>query len=318
WARVFKVRIFEFSIGMGPKLISKKSEKTGISYSLRALPIGGFVQMEGEDEESDDPDALNKKPVWQRMIIISAGAVMNLLLGFIIMCLVSATARNLGSTVVYKFADESASTRASGLMEGDRIIKVGKANVHTATDMVYEIMYSAAEPVDITVERNGETLVLSGVNFPTITEQGHVFGDVDFYVYSVEKTFGNIVHQSWFNSISSMKMIWTSLIDLARGKYGVSDMSGPVGVTTAVAEAASSGIHDLLYLTAIITINLGIFNLLPFPALDGGHILFLIIELIIRRPVPVKVQSYVNLAGMALLLALMAVVTFQDIGKLIH
>nr|MCR5263415.1 site-2 protease family protein [Clostridiales bacterium] len=139
WARVFKVRIFEFSIGMGPKLISKKSEKTGISYSLRALPIGGFVQMEGEDEESDDPDALNKKPVWQRMIIISAGAVMNLLLGFIIMCLVSATARNLGSTVVYKFADESASTRASGLMEGDRIIKVGKANVHTATDMVYEI-----------------------------------------------------------------------------------------------------------------------------------------------------------------------------------
>ena len=311
------MKIFEFSIGMGPKLISKQSEKTGIAYSLRALPIGGFVQMAGEDDESDDPNALNKKPVWQRMIIISAGAVMNLLLGFIIMCLVSLSARNLGSTQIYKFAVEDSTTQASGLMENDIIVKVGESKVHTATDMVYEIMYGAVDPIDITVIRDGETVEIPDVRFPTIIEQGHVFGDVDFYVRPVEKNFVSIIHQSWFNSISSMKMIWMSLIDLARGKYSVSDMSGPVGVTTAVAEAASSGIHDLLYLTAIITINLGIFNLLPFPALDGGHILFLLIELVIRRPVPVKVQSYVNLAGMALLMVLMAGVTFQDIGRLI-
>ena len=302
---------------MGPKLFSRKSTKTEISYSIRALPIGGFVSMAGEDSESDDPNALNRKPVWQRMIIISAGAVMNLLLGLIIMCLVSATAKNLGSTVIYKFADEDALTQSSGLMENDRILKIGSNKVHTATDMVYEIMYNGAEPVDVTVMRGEERMTLTDVRFPTVIEQGHVFGDVDFYVYSVEKTFVSVVYQSFWNSISSMKMIWTSLIDLARGKYGVSDMSGPVGVTTAVAEAASSGIHDLLYLTAIITINLGIFNLLPFPALDGGHILFLIIELIIGRPVPTKIQSYVNLAGMALLLLLMVVVTFQDIGKLI-
>ena len=318
WARIFGVKIYEFSIGMGPKLISRESKKTSIAYSLRALPIGGFVRMAGEDDESDDPDALNRKPVWQRMIIISAGAAMNLLLGLIIMCLVSVTAKNLGSTTIYRFISDNASTQVSGLRENDKILKIGNAKVHTATDMVYEVMYSAAEPVDVTVLRDGEKLVVGDVVFPTITEQGHVFGDVDFYVYSVEKNPGSIVYQSWFNSISSMKMIWTSIIDLIRGKYGVSDMSGPVGVTTAVAEAASSGIHDLLYLTAIITINLGIFNLLPFPALDGGHILFLIIELIIRRPVPQKVQAYVNLAGMALLMTLMAVVTFMDIGKLVH
>ncbi len=318
WARIFGVKIYEFSIGMGPKLISRESRKTSIAYSLRALPIGGFVRMAGEDDESDDPDALNRKPVWQRMIIISAGAAMNLLLGLIIMCLVSVTAKNLGSTTIYRFISDDASTQVSGLRENDKILKIGNAKVHTATDMVYEVMYSAAEPVDVTVLRDGEKLVVGDVMFPTITEQRHVFGDVDFYVYSVEKNPGSIVYQSWFNSISSMKMIWTSIIDLIRGKYGVSDMSGPVGVTTAVAEAASSGIHDLLYLTAIITINLGIFNLLPFPALDGGHILFLIIELIIRRPVPQKVQAYVNLAGMALLMTLMAVVTFMDIGKLVH
>ena len=318
WARRFGVTVIEFSIGMGPKLISKVSEKTGTRWSLRLFPVGGFVSMAGEEEDSDDPDSLDRKPVWQRGMIMAAGAAMNLLLGVILMCAVSATAESLGSTRIYGFTSEDAKTYLSGLRTDDRIISVGRARVHTATELVYEIMYGGTKPLDITVERDGETIVIEDVEFPTFTEAGLTFGNVDFFVWPEEKNFVNVVKQSWFNSMSSMKMIWTSIIDLMRGKYGLDDMSGPVGVTTAISEAADEGAYDLLYLCAVITLNLGIFNLLPFPALDGGQIFFLIIELIRRKPVPRKIQGYINMAGLALLLLLMVVVTFKDILKLIN
>lgn len=292
-ARVFKVGINEFSVGMGPKVVSKKSKKTGIAYSLRLLPIGGFVSMDGEDEDSGSENSLSSKPVWQRFFIMVAGAVTSF--------------------------SENASSQTAGLAEGDRIVKIGKHGVHTSYDLSYIIMHSATEKTDITVIRGGETVVIPGVEFKTETESGVTVAMRDFRVKAERKSFGNVVKHSFWQSLTSVRMIWDSLIDLVTGKYGVDALSGPIGITGEIgnAVAAHDGGMNLMYLTALIALNLGIFNLLPFPALDGGQIVLLIVELIIRKPVKREIAGYINFVGLALLMLLMLFVTYQDITRLI-
>lgn len=301
---------------MGPKLISKRSKKSGILYSVRAFPIGGFVSMAGEDEESDDVNSLNRKPVWQRMVITVAGAAMNLIIGFILMTVVVITSTSIGGTTILRFAEDNALSEQSGLMIGDEIVKVGDTRVHIASELAYEIMRNGVEPLDITVRRDGEIVEIKDVQFPTIIEQGIQFGMTDFIVLAEEKTVGNVIEQSFYRSVSTVKMIWQSLLDLVTGRYGLEQMSGPVGVTAVVSEAAKSSFTDYLYLVVVITINLGIFNLLPLPALDGGRLIFQIIELIRRRPVKPEFEGYVHFVGIVLLMLLMVVITFKDVMNL--
>ncbi len=316
-ARLFGVTVNEFAIGMGPKLFSRVSKKSGIRYSLRALPIGGYVAMVGEDEESDDPGALCKKPVWQRMIVTAAGAFMNLVLGFVVMTALVASSEALGGTVVADFFEDAKSS-SYGLQVGDQIVAIDDIGVHTATDLVYTIMHDARDPVDITVLRDGKKVLIEGVQFPHYQEAGHIYGDRDFYVYAVEKTFGTVAHQAFWQSANTVRMIWDSLIDLIFGdEYTVEDLSGPVGVTQAISEAAETGLYNFLYMFVFISVNLGIFNLLPLPALDGGRLFFQFIELIRRKPISPRLEGYVHFAGILLLMLLMVVVTFQDIGRLI-
>ncbi len=313
-ARIFRVTINEFAIGMGPKLLSRISPKTGIRYSLRALPIGGYVAMVGEDEESDDPGALCAKPVWQRIIITAAGAAMNLLVGFLVMTILVSFS-TLGGTVVADFF-EGATSSSHGLQVEDRIVKIDNTRVHTATDLVYTIMHDARGPVDVTVERDGQIIVLSDVQFPNFTEAGHVYGDRDFYVYAVEKTPLTVAHQAFWQSVNTVQMIWDSLYDLVFGEYTVQDLSGPVGVTQAISEAAEQGSYNFGFMFVFISVNLGIFNLLPLPALDGGRLLFQFIELIFRRPINRNIEGYIHFVGIMLLMLLMVFVTFQDISKI--
>lgn len=301
---------------MGPKLISKRSKKSGILYSVRAFPIGGFVSMAGEDEESGDVNALNRKPVWQRMVITVAGAAMNLIIGFILMTVVVITSTSIGGTTILRFAEDNALSEQSGLMIGDEIVKVGDTRVHIASELAYEIMRNGVEPLDITVRRDGELVEIKDVQFPTIIEQGIQFGMTDFIVLAEEKTFGNVIEQSFYRSVSTVKMIWQSLLDLVTGRYGLEQMSGPVGITAVVSEVAKSSFTDYLYLVVVITINLGIFNLLPLPALDGGRLIFQIIELIRRRPVKPEFEGYVHFIGIVLLMLLMVVITFKDVMNL--
>lgn len=315
-ARLFHTTINEFAIGMGPKLISKRSKKSGILYSVRAFPIGGFVSMAGEDEESDDVNSLNRKPVWQRMVITVAGAAMNLIIGFILMTVVVITSTSIGGTTILRFAEDNALSEQSGLMIGDEIVKVGDTRVHIASELAYEIMRNGVEPLDITVRRDGEIVEIKDVQFPTIIEQGIEFGMTDFIVLAEEKTVGNVIEQSFYRSVSTVKMIWQSLLDLVTGRYGLEQMSGPVGITAVVSEVAKSSFTDYLYLVVVITINLGIFNLLPLPALDGGRLIFQIIELIRRRPVKPEFEGYVHFIGIVLLMLLMVVITFKDVMNL--
>lgn len=315
-ARLCGVTVNEFSVGMGPKLISHTSKKTGIAYSLRLLPIGGFVSMAGEDEDSDDPNAFNNKTIPQRLLILIAGAFMNLLIGLILMVIISVGTNVIGSTTIERFED-SASSQASGLMPGDEILKVGDQRVWFSSDLCYTLMHDCVEPIDVLVQRGDEKVLIKNVVFPTYTVSGVVFGDYDFRVHQVKRTPSVVFHYAVNQCGLSVRMVCESLVDLITGRYGVEAMSGPVGVIREVSETAKTGTINLLYLCAVISVNLGIFNLLPLPALDGGRVLFVLIEAVFRRPVNRTVESYIHFAGLILLMLLMALVTYQDIAKLI-
>ncbi len=311
FAKKFGVTITEFSLGMGPKIVSKKG-KDGVEYALRALPIGGFVAMVGEEEDSEDPNAFNKKPAWQRFIIVIAGAVMNLLVGIILMIILTLTTERFGGTTVAEFFDESVSNK-TGLMANDEIIEINGYNVHTVNELSYEIMRNGYEPVDVTVIRNGKEITISDVEFPQISSQGVAFGSMDFSVFEEEKSFGVICKNAYFSSYSTVKMIWDSLFDLMSGRYGIEAVSGPIGVTGAITDAAKTSAYSLFYMIVVISINLGIFNLLPIPALDGGTLVFTLIEMIFRKPIPRKIENGLKITGFALLMLLVIFVTFKDV-----
>lgn len=314
-ARKCGVEIKEFAIGMGPTLFSWKSKKYDTKYAIRALPIGGFVSMLGEDEASDDERAFCNKKVWQRMLITAAGPLMNLILGFILMLSVVLIQGPIGSTTVAEFDTDAFSKQT--LQIGDEIIKVDGTRVKSGNEVMYEIMNQGYEPIDILVKRNGEEILLKNVVFPTFEEDGVVFGDMDFKVFPQERTFFNIMSQTFTRSISTVKMVIDSLVGLFNGRFGFDAMSGPIGVAEVVGEAAKTSTLNFLYIVTVLTVNLGVFNLVPFPALDGGRFLFLIIEGIRRKPLNKNVEAYINFAGIVILFGLMIFISFKDILKLI-
>ena len=314
-ARVFKVGINEFAIGMGPKVFTKVSKKTGIAYSLRLLPIGGFVSMVGEDENSEDENALNNKPVWQRMIIVSAGAFMNVLFGVLTVLVIISSTKYLATNTVAVF-NEGATSCEAGLEVGDTIIKVGRQRVHIGNDLNEAIMFEGINPVDVTVIRDGKKVIIEDVSFGEISEGGLTFGRMDFKVYPEGRSFKNIIKHTIFYSKSTVNIIWKSFIYLVTGKVGIQHMSGPIGVTSAIGDAAKMGVLDLLNMVSLLALNLGIMNMLPFPALDGGRFVFMLYELIFKKPISREVEGYIHFAGLCLLMLLMVFVGFNDISNL--
>lgn len=339
-ARAFGVGIKEFSIGMGPKVLStekkkKKPEEQGFPYvqvpteepeaeevpkktktvySLRAFPIGGYVSMVGEDEECDSPESFSSKKVWQRILIVIAGPLMNILLGFLLMLVLVLSTKNLASTTIAAFNPDSLSSQQ--LQVGDIVTHVDGVRVHTGDELVYEVMYQGYRPISMTVIRDGKRVDLELVMFPGISEEGVSFGEPDFKVLPEEKTFGSVMKHTFFRSVSTVKMIFDQLGDMLRGRFGLAAVSGPIGVTEAMGTAAQAGFANFLYLVIVITVNLGVFNLLPLPALDGGRLLFLLIELIIGRPVNKNVEGYIHFVGILLLFGLMILVACKDIAGL--
>ena len=313
-ARMCKVSIKEFAIGLGPKLLSKTSAKSKIKYTLRALPIGGFVSMEGEDDASDDANAFCNKKLWQRMLIILAGPLMNLILGFILMSILICSQSTFLSTTVDFFGSKATSNEF--LQPNDVIIAIDNTKIYTGSDLSYEIMFQGYEPISVTVERDGEKITFENVVFPTFEDSGALFGQRDFALKEEAKSFSTIIKHTYFRSLSTIKMVYDSLGGLVSGRFGMEAVSGPVGVTEVVGEAAKNGFSSFLYIITVLTINLGVFNLIPFPALDGGRLLFLIIEAIRRKPLNKNIEGYINFVGIIILFAFMILVTFKDIIKL--
>ena len=315
FARIFHVTITEFSIGMGPKLVWYESKKTKITYALSMIPIGGYVAMVGENEESSDPNAFDKKPAYQRFIITVAGATVNIVAGFLAMIIFTCMV-NIGGTTVAEFISSDkydVSSSESGLMAGDTIISVAGKRVNIADELSYEIMRNGYKPCQVVVLREGETVTLENVVFPLAEEQGQTFGVMDFKIYRTEKTFGSVLTYSFSKSILIVRMCWESLFDLITGRYTLAAVSGPVGISEAIGDAAKNGFSNLLYITALISINLGVMNLLPIPALDGGRMVTILIEMITKKRMPTKVEGMINAIGLIALLALSAIIMIKDV-----
>ncbi len=312
FAKIFGVKVNEFSLGMGPTLLKKKKGET--QYSWRLLPIGGFVSMEGEDEDSDDERAFNNKPCWQRIIIVVAGALVNIILGLIIVAIMLGVTDNLSGTSYVNFfnVDGQQVGEYNGLQSKDKIIKIDGKRVYYYTDVPYLLSRDEGKTADLLVERDGKKIELKDIEMPY----------QNIVMVGVEKTAGTVFKDTFKESASIFRMVWLSLFDMVTGKYSIQDVSGPVGVVDYVSDAAQQSAQTkdytgLLSIMALITINIGVFNLLPIPALDGGRLLFLVIELIRRKPVKQKYEALVHGIGMAILLLFMVAITFKDIYSLI-
>lgn len=320
-AKLFKVKVNEFSLGMGLALFKRKKGDT--LYAVRLFPIGGYVAMEGEDDASEDDRAFNKKPVWQKMIIVVAGALMNLILGFILMVLLLTTSTDLiGTNTIKEFYPDAVSSQY-GLQAGDRFVEIDGHHVWSELDLSFLMSRSQDGVFDFVVERNGEKVTLNDVHFATEQQNGITLIQYDFIIIGEQPGFLNIVKNAFTQSASIVRMVWLSVFDLVTGRYGMSELAGPVGtvdiIADVTAQAVSSGsLTNLLTIMAFITINVGVANLLPLPALDGGRFLFLAIEAVRRKPVNPKYEGYVHAAGLALLLLLMVVVTYNDIARIVH
>lgn len=338
-AKLSGIRVNKFAIGMGPKLL--KFTKGETEYSLRLFPIGGFCAMEGEDGQSDDERAFHKKPVLSRIAVVAAGAIMNIILGFIIAIVITCIMEKIPTNTVAKF-DENAMSEQCGLQVGDQILKMNGTVIFTSQDIMYELSQTKDGIFDVVVKRDGKKVDLGKVTFYDsyyyyVDKENNQYvkfetkeeytGDeelklaedrFDFYVSSYKsKNVGNVLSYSARYTVTLARLIWKSLIDLITRQYGLNDLSGPVGIVSAIGEVRTYGFESLLQLVALISINLGIFNLLPLPALDGGRLVFLIIEGIRRKPVPPEKEGMVHFVGMALLMLLMVVITISDIRKLI-
>ncbi len=321
FAKLFKVQVNEFSLGMGPAIFKKKKGET--QYSLRLLPIGGYVSMEGEDEDSENERAFCNIKAWKRFIIIAAGGVVNLIMGVIVVAIMLATSGDLIGTPQINFFHEDAATATQGLQESDVIKKINGKTVFSEYDLSFLMARDKDGVIDFVVERNGEKVPVNGVKFDTVKNpDGTITIIYDFVIVGVKSNVWTVAKNAVLESISIARIVWLSLFDLVTGQYGLSDLSGPIGTVTIIADTAQNAVAQTDYSTlfmimALIAINIGLFNLLPLPALDGGRLFFLLIEMIFRKPIPRKYEGWIHAIGLGLLLLLMVVISFSDIMKLI-
>ena len=316
-AKLSGVRVNEFALGMGPKII--KFQKGETLYSVRAFPIGGFCALEGEDEDTKDPRAFSNKPAYKRLIILAAGAFMNILLGFILLF-----SLGLGADTVVvpeiKSVAEGGSAESAGLRENDRIIYANGKRVHIMDDFSWAISNNTADngELNLVVKNNGEKRNVSLT--PKMEDGKKVYG---IMLKTEQNSVFKTVKNSWYRTGFYSGVIVDSFVNLIKGNIPMSQISGPVGIVSeignAVEETRTSGMEgflSLISLTILLTINLGVFNLLPLPALDGGRILFVLIELVLRKPVPRDKEAIVHFIGLVLLLIFSAFIAFKDVIKL--
>lgn len=308
------IKVNEFAIGMGPAIIKWGKKET--KYAIRLFPIGGYCAMEGEDEDSDEEGSFSKAPVGRRILVVIAGALMNLVLGFIVVIGLTMSADLVPTRTIHSF-HENAVTEASGLQVDDTIVAINGRNMYVANDIVYEMARIKGRTTDVVVLRDGEKLTLHDVEFDITTDEDGVNSfNLDFTLYGVKKTFGSVMKEAWLWTVSITRLIFVSLVDLITGNVAINQLSGPVGIIEVIGQAAKVDFYSLFYILAIISINLGVMNLLPLPALDGGRLVILLIEAITKKRINPKYEGYIHAIGFVLLIALMLFVTYNDITKL--
>lgn len=357
-AKLMNFKILEYSIGFGPAIL--KSKKSEIQYSLRAIPFGGYCKFEGEDEESEDPRAFSNRPVWQRIIVVAAGGVFNIILGFVLFLIIVPFSSPIRTNVIESVVPGSYIEEV-GILPGDKVVGIDGKKVNFYDDItLYRDEFRAGGEYELIVKRDGERLKFSFTPSESVTEYTYtedgievkssingIAEESDFYRYesgdairSEEKigttetvtrliigfvpkteavTFINVWGEAWNETRFVVKLVYNSLWQMVTGRIGMDQMSGPVGVVSEVNTVVHSGAGswlNILMLTALLTINLGVFNLLPIPALDGGRLMFMLFELITRRRVPPDKEGIVHAIGFALLIGLIIFISYHDILKL--
>ncbi len=316
-ARICGIEVQEFAIGMGPVIFKKQGKNT--LFTVRLFPLGGFCSM-GEDEESENENSFRNKSVGRRIAVISAGAVMNLILGFIIGIVFFLVSQKLTTCVVAEVT-EGSDCEAAGISEMDEIVEVNGLHIFTANDIIYQLRNDKDGVLDFVIKRNGEKIAINGVKFKLVTDEktGERLLSYDFKVYAKKLEASDLLPAAANKFVYCARLILLSVKDLVSGKYGLNNLQGPVGIVTVISESAAESGFDLAYLLDIamlISINVGIFNLLPLPALDGGRLVFLLIEAVRGKALKPEAEGMVHFLGFGLLMLLMIVVTFNDIKSI--
>ena len=308
-AKLSGVRVNEFAIGMGPAIFKKQKGET--LYAVRVFPIGGYCAMEGEDEDSDDPAAFNNQPAWKRACVLAAGSFMNLVT-CVVLLIIIAFAIGQATTTISEVSPGSPAEKA-GVMAGDTVVAVDGTAINEWDDLIQAIGYSKEDTAQVEVLRDGEDITLT-----TELEYDKEAGRNLIGISPVMKRNpGKAVVAGVKNTGKMTVMMYDVLRQLFVGKVSVSELSGPVGIVYATNEAAKSGIIYVIYLAALLSLNLAIINMLPFPALDGGRLLFLVIRLFTGKRVSDETEGKIHFIGICLLFALMIYVTFNDVIKFI-
>ena len=326
-AKACGVRVNEFSVGMGPLLWHKEGEET--KYSLRLLPIGGYCAMEGEDEQSEDPRAFGNAAAWKRFLILVAGAAFNFITGLVIvLCLYTGVERYV-TPVIVGFAEGFPLQGEEALMEGDEIVAINGRRLLLNSDFTTILALANSDYVDVTVRRDGETLVQKNLNLipREYTENGETTRRYGINFAMADAGALTRVKLGFYATIDFARQVFWSLEMLIQGTAGLKDLSGPVGIVNTMTEVGQSSpnllaaAENILYFGAFVAVNLAVMNLLPLPALDGGRIFFLLLNAlamaVFRRSIPQKLEGAVHLAGLVLLLLLMGVVAVNDIYKIV-
>ena len=311
-ARLFKIRVHAFSIGMGPAIWKK--EKNGVEYALRLFPIGGYVKLEGEDEESDDPAAFNNKSPLARIAVLFSGGFMNILAGFLIFVLVFSSVSSIRIPVVDAVLPDSPAA-ACGIQSGDAIWRISGKRMHIQNDVALALMKNGAEPLSVDIRRDGEIISKTLVPMQDAETGSFLLG---FYPKTTPMTPALVIKTAYHNVSFVSELVFHSLSGMLRGHVKLADMAGPVGIVSEMNAVAKKEMPflNMLNFMGLIAINLGVMNLLPFPALDGGRIFFALVELIRRKPIKPEREGMVHFIGLAVLLMLMLIITFSDIHKL--
>ena len=328
-AKLCGVRVNEFAINMGPRLFGWKRGET--QYSFRLIPIGGYCAMEGEDEDTGDPRCFVNAAWWKRLIILCAGSFMNLLTGFLVMVILYASVFAMQTTEITGF-DSGSAFSEQGLQVGDQLWSINGRRTYMRDD--FDLLDGRFDPTDVklVVVRDGEKL-----SFEHFKMEKRKFDDgqggetlrYGIYLGKFEtRSFGSVTRFAAYQCVDFARMVWYGLSDLFSGRAGLKDMGGVVGVVDVMvqsgeaARTVSDGILNVLYLGAFIAVNLAVMNMLPIPALDGGRVLFLLINTVFTavtgRKVNPKYEGYIHAGAMILLLGLMAILLIKDVFMIVN
>lgn len=321
FAKLMGVYVYEFSLGMGPKLLHKKGKET--EYSLRLIPIGGFCSMAGEEVDEEEIKVPKKKRLqakkpWQRFFIMFFGPGFNFIFAILTLFLVAIIWGSPSYEPIVSSVSKDYPAYQVGIKKNDKIIEINDHKVSTLDDVsLYLTIANPKKATTIKVKKEAGNTKTYKLNPKKVTEKG-----VTSYKYGIglnsEKKYGliNSFKYTYVKTGSLFKQMWITIQSLFTGGVKIKQLSGPVGIYTIVGEQSKAGLASILYLMAFLSINVGFINLLPLPAFDGGHILFIIIEKIKGSPVSQKTENMIHTIGLFLLMALMVYITFNDILRL--